>query len=848
MIRRCCQFLPRTNPTPRPAITARTGGLYAASVLGALFLGGVCAGEATPTGAPSVTGTPGTTGTPASQPLAAGALPTGGQFSEENMQFDFALGLLRRGLGKEAAAEFTKYIAAYSQSPRLTLAYLHRAEAFFTAGQFQPAAQDYHRYLSANKAIADAGPLLRYGICLFELKDYAAAAGILDAVTRREPDEHTPSALYYAGICKQKLGQAREARGLLARVTAGSFRPLALYALAESHLDAKEYDAAADLFRQVTRDFPAHALAAKAQLARANALRLAGKLAESGADFQPLLASADPAVRMRAEYGLAWTEFGNHAPQKAQTLARKITQDAAAAEFHPGAWYLLGSIAFADKQYPEAIDCFGRVGPGDFAAKAALARGWALYETKDHAGALRQAQQAAQAYPAFPADEYAYLAGRCQMELNQFPAAAQLLLTAREAKGERQERAAYELGLAYEQAGSFGAAAEVFAYYVEHFPSGAQIMDGYAGLGRTLMAGRRYEAAIPVYATLLARTDLAPEAREAALSRQAVCYYYLKQYDNMARSYQQVLQTFPQRPAAGEALFWLAWYDSTQKKYREAAARYDDLLKRFPDHALAAKARYYLGSALLHGGQEEQAAEVFYALALAQPATPDKAGPALDSRELLWLGQYLSDHAQGEKAKAVFNLLLQREKPGLVRAVTLRGLAGVLRHNKDYPAALTEYNALLKLLGEIDGQPGILAALKNDALYGAAICLRETGKLELARANLDRIAAGADDPFMAKVYYERGLLEFAAQNYAKAAESLMRVGLLVDDEELAGQALLKAGEACEKAGDAQKAQICWDELAGKLDGSYGKVYPGNRYTAAGKEKSKQRATTVPNAR
>ena len=47
---------------------------------------------------------------------------------------------------------------------------------------------------------------------------------------------------------------------------------------------------------------------------------------------------------------------------------------------------------------------------------------------------------------------------------------------------------------------------------------------------------------------------------------------------------------------------------------------------------------------------------------------------------------------------------------------------------------------------------------------------------------------------------DRELLELAAKNYAKAAESLMRVGLLVDDEELAGQALLKAGEACEKAG------------------------------------------------
>ncbi len=762
------------------------------------------------------------------------------------MQFDFALGLLRRGLAKESAAEFSKFLAAFPKSSRLMEAYLHRGEGYFAAGQFQPAAQDYFQYLRGNSN-ADAGPKLRYGICLFELKDYAGALQMLQPLTQGPAGgENGQSALYYAALCQQKLGQTPQARENLLRVTSGSFRPLALYALAEGHLDAKEYEKAAEYFRQITRDFPAHALAAKAQLARANALRLSGKLEESGADFQSLLDSSDPVVRQRAEYGLAWTEFGNRQPQKALALARTIVNDPAAAEFHPGARYLLGSIAFAEKNYPAAIEEFGRVGAGDFAPKAALARGWALYETKEYAAALRQAQEAAQAYPAFPADEFFYLAGRCQLEMKQYAAAAQSLQAARDAKGERQERAAYELGLAQEQAGGLAAAAEAFAYYTEHFAAGALAGEAYAGLGRTLMAQRRYEAAIPVYAAILGRSDLSAEARETALGRQAVCYYYLKQYDNMARCYQNLFQQFPQRPAAAEALFWLAWYDSAQKKYREAAARYEELLKSFPEHLLAAKARYYLGSAYLHGGQEDKAAEVFYTLALRPASTaPDQSVPALDGRELLWLGQYLSDHTQGERAQKVFESLLQREKPGLVRAVALRGLAGVQRQAKDFAGSLANYNALLKLLGEIDGQPGMLAALKNDALYGAAICLREFGKLAEARASLDRIAAGADDPFLAKVFYERGLLELAAQNYAKAAESLMRVGLLVDDEELAGQALLKAGEACEKAGDPDKAQICWDELAGKLDGSYGKIYPNNSYTAAGKEKLKQRNALKP---
>lgn len=776
-----------------------------------------------------------------------GTTSAGGQFSEANMQFDFALGLLRRGLAKEAVAEFGKFITTYPSSTRMNEALLHRAEGFFTLADFQSAARDYAHYLSATPN-ADTGSRLRYGISLFELKNFKGALQQLAPLANSEDKtEHQQSALYYAALCQQKSGQTQQSRKSLAQITGGGMRPLALYALAESYLEEKDYSRAAEFFHEVSQEYPAHALATRAQLARADALRLSGRLGESEADFASLLTSDDPTVRLRAEYGLAWTNFGNKHPEDAAKLARKVLASPQGKEFYDGANYLLGSIEFASKKYAAAAESFARVKPGDFSARAGLARGWALYELKDFSSALQVAQEGAHAHPTFPADEFSYLAGRCFLELKQYPQAAQTFLNARAVQGARHERAAFELGLAQEQAGNFPASSEARDYFIRTFPQSELATEAYAGLGRTLIAAGRYEAAIPVYSAFLTRPELTPLQTEQALGRQAVCYYYLKQYDNMAGIYEKILTKFPTSSAAAEALFWLAWHDSTRKKHLQAAARYEELLKRFPAHALAPKARYYLGSSYLHGGEEGKAATVFFALATDTEATGTTSPqhPVLEGRELLWLGQYYTVHQDLTKAQRIYELLLRREKPGLVRAVALRGQAEGKRQAKDWQGSLASYDALLNLLQEIEGQQGMLAALRNEALYGSAICLREIGKLPQARQRLGDIDAGADDPFMARVIFERGLLDFAEAKYANAAENLMRVGLLVDDEALAGQALIKAGEACEMANDPEKARICWDELAGKLEGSYGRLYPNNSYTAIGKKKSERTPTLKP---
>lgn len=763
-------------------------------------------------------------------------------FSGENLQYDFALGLLRRGLHKEAAAEFGKFLTQYPQSARAPEALLNRAEAFFAAAEYPLAARDYYDYVVRNKPDS-LWPRLRYGICLYEMTRYADAVKALEplvAAAKDKKDEAAFSALYYTGMSQQKLGQLVPARENLLRVEGGNLRPLALYALAESYLAGKEYENAAKYFGMVGTDFPEHTLAQKARLARGNALRLAGKLEESGADFGKLLESDDPAVRIRAQYALAWTNQDNGKPEEARRLAQEVLKSPGGGEFHPGAHYLLGTIAFNAGDFKTARTHFtasleAEKSGGEFAPRAALARCWTLYRLKEYDSALGAIKEMRAGFADYAPQELAYLAGRCLLEAERFNEAGNEFRTARAIKGGREEQAAYEMALALERAGDNPAAAEAFAYFTENFPQSGFYPAALGGLGQTLMAQGRYEAAVPVYTQLLAHKGLGEEQARQALSNKAICYYYLKQYDNMALSYEHLLKDYPQSPQAAQALFWLGWHDSSEKKYLEAAKRYGELLRRFPQDALAPRAQYYMGAAYLHGGEETKAAETFYALA--------RSGRApIDGRELLWLGQFFYGAGAKDKAAEVYRITIAQEKrPSLVLAVARRGLGQINLDAQDWTAARENYEALEKLLGKDgglsipDAQRDIAAALRNEAYYAQAVCLREQGDTPAARAMLERVNVAGDDPFSARVFFERGMLDLAGGEHKKALENLMRVGLLVEDQELAGRALLKAAEASLALKDKDKARICYEELAGKFEGSYGKLYPDSPYVAEGKK-------------
>ncbi len=750
------------------------------------------------------------------------------KFSEESISYDFALGLLKRGLNSEAAVEFAKFLARYPNSEKYNPALLNRAEALFNARDFTNAARTYYDYLTRSRS-TDRAPRLRYGICLYELKEYQSALETLQPLLK-DKDQISQSATYYYALSLQKTGDKTQAGKLLLEVNSKNLRPLALYSLAEILLEDKKYKEAANYLGELIEQYPDHHLREKARLVRANALRLGGELAASSGDFNMLLDSPDPKLRLRARYGLAWSLYGEDKLAQAKAQLAEISKDPK--EFAGGANYLLGSIAFKEKDYLNATEYYKKVTTGEFAPKAGLASAWAYYNNKNYASTINQITAISEKFPDFAEQELHYLAGRALWQLTKFKEAADEFSYALKFKGERSKQAAYELALALQQSGQYQPAADAFNSFITNYPDDKELtLSARAGLGSTLMQQGRYEATIPVYISLIKETPENNPQRPSFLSRLAVCYYYLKQYKNMALTYQKLLNQYPNDPQIPDALFWLGWQGNNSANYNQAIKYFTTLMQKYPTSKLTPKGKYFLGLTYLKAGDNKNAANIFYEI-----ATGNKQ--KINEQELLWLAQYFSAQANYDKAKTIYNLLLKGDNKSLIYAVALRGTAQIYQKQQLWQQSFDSFQKLLEATAKVQGKTEIISALKNEAYFGIALSLRHLKKYQQARAALDKIKIADDDPFAARIFYELGFLDFVEDNYQSAVSNLMRVGLLVEDEELAGSALLKAAEACEKLNDTAKAKICYQELAGNFEGSYGRIFPKSRYTQTGKEKLK----------
>lgn len=778
----------------------------------------------------------------ATPPATGGQAEVPGPFADSTVKFDFASGLLRRGLYAEAETEYSGFLAKYPGDPRAGEALLWRGEARYRQDKYQDAARDLHDFITGSPGHAKTDfARLRYGCCLFELREYDKAVATLQPLSARKTEDPgvAQSACFYLGLSCHAQKQYPQALAAFAQIDAGPLAQDAIFARAETLAATGAHLEAAEQFGKFVAANPGHARLPEALHRQAEELRIAGKLDEAAARFKDLISRSenDPSRLLPAKYGLGWVRYSQGDDAAAMALARQILESR-----HEGmadeANYLLGLSALRAKDYATADAALTKVAQGKYAADAAVKRAWALLSAGGTEGALQAAAECARKYPDASKGELSYLSAKAHEKLGQWQQSAAELLTAREAKGDYAQEAAFDLGCAYgglaaelakagdakAAADAYAKAADAYGYFLENFPGSPRLAEALSGQGGMLMSAGSYAAAIPVLAKLTENRETAPELREAALARQAAAYFQLKQYDNMGKCYRRLTEEFPKGKSAAEALYWLAWQESTEKRFDRAAALYERIVREFPDSEIAPKAWYYRFSSLYRAGEEGQAADVLYEIISRQPQAP------VNQQEIVWLGQYLMTHEQLDRAYEVYDNLLRGSPGRQVRAVALYYQAEVKRQRGAWKEACEKYATLL---AEKD------TGLEPAGLYGLAVCKRNLGDVAGARQTLERVRLAPSDPLLANYYLELGLLDFAEKKWISAASHLMRVGLLYDNEKVCGEALLKASEACLAAGDREKALVCLKELAGAAPDTYGKRYPESEFTKQGLAKLRQ---------
>ncbi|MBN1256746.1 MAG: tetratricopeptide repeat protein [Planctomycetes bacterium] len=748
-------------------------------------------------------------------------------FSPASQQFDFASGLFARKLYSEAEVEYKSFLENFPDDVRRSYATFNLAKTRFALKRFARAEVEFNEFINANpgsELLPEAQ--MQIGCCRFERKAYTEATAALEPLVNnpvfaevKVPEEVRYSAYYYLGRAHQELGELEKAAESLTQSLRSPppLQVLARFALGEVEADRQQYPEAETHLRTLRQEYPQHPLYPAAGLRLAEVLRQTGRLDEAAELYQELtkLDGNTPESR-EAFLGLGLVRFGQEDFLASVNEARKglaFKDPALTAPLR----YLLGISLLRQKEYGQADAILANIKEGEYAAAAAVQRIWGYLGAARLDEAEAQANFCMKTFPQQEPGTVAYLFGTALFRKAEYETAITAFSKGRELTANPyREESAFQLALASERLGKDADAVAAYTVFCEDFPDSDSLPAALIGLGNAHLRLKNYAGAIAAYNQVTGQDSASAAQTEHARLQEALCHYALEEYEEMDKCYRAILEESPRSAAAPEALYWVAWGKQRAGNYPEAIALFQQFQTNYPKHTRSDQVLYLLGMNYYQNNDEEKAAEIFYRILQEHPAIK------MQETELLWLGNFFLQKDKPGEANQVYNTLLARQPGSKIRTMAQYYSAEAQRRRAVHlntGAAWKKAAESFRLLTvEEDPRFNVLSH------FGLGQCLRRLGDLAGARAAFAKVDFDPDDPMMASLLFERGMLEKASGNLDTALRLLMQVGLLYDEIDLCGEALLAAGEICEAQKDFDKAATCYRELFGDQAGSYGKRY------------------------
>lgn len=520
------------------------------------------------------------------------AAEPGGKWADE-AQYWLAVCYEQMPDREKAIAAHLRLVNDFRQSPRVAESYLHLGRLQLAAGQTEAALSAYQA------AAAAAGDSPR--------KQQALA----EAAWARY--QHTPGEQALAEV-EAQVKQAPQA---------GWAVELA-YQVALAHFVAGRYAPALEMLDLVTTAQPE-------AVRRAEMLYLSGACQEKLGQRQSaetLYRRALQAGKNSETAGLAAAALVNlYARSGNLEQARKVANDLQKSEAGPEAkayaLYALGDALYQAKQYPEALQVYGKVLTGAPESRAAafalLGQAWVKLAQGDP-GASEAFLGVARKYPQSPA---------AQQVPEGLLAVAEKLFD--EGKYAEAQAGYQRLLEGYPQSNLVDEAQYKLAWSLlklsqpdqalEHFMRAASQADSHAVAADACYQAARLRAArgdsagaaalLEVFQNQYQDTETAP----AALVLRGRMLTELKQYDQAAATFQAVQKKYPQSKALGEAWLGLARVYREQKRLDQARAALDQAAAT-AQGAIGAEAQFELAALCRDAGDQAKAAEEFLKVAI----------------------------------------------------------------------------------------------------------------------------------------------------------------------------------------------------------------------------------------
>ncbi len=648
------------------------------------------------------------------------------------------------------------------------------------------------------------------------------------AVAEKYPNQPgAPQALYMAAFTALELGDwasaLAHARRFLAAHAGHELAPDALHVAAESILQSGKPADAEALFRQLVRDYPAHAnaelwkvrlgVALHAQKKHEDTIRalepILGELRspERAAEARYLIGSsqlelkqyeaaakslsgsleAQPTWRQADETWLALAEAYRGAGDlgQAKAAAAQAIERFPQSPLLDRAWYRLGTYrtlagdtGAAAEAYRKVVDQWPK---SPFALQALHELGCAQLSQKNAAAAEATFNTLLERHPAPPlAARARHARAMARQQQGKFAAALEDLQAVLAAQPGRQEKsdARFLAGICHAELKHYDEAAALLRALLDDDPKYAQADKALHQLGRVLkLAGREAEAA-------KALTRLADE--------------------------------FPQSPMAGEAQFSVGQSRLQAKDYAAAATAFYDVLKKAEKTPLGEQATSKLALCYFRQGNFADAQKTAaYQLAVYTdgPLAPDAA---------LMAAECLREQGMFAEALAAYAQL----KPSPNRETQ----AAILLHAGQAAAQLKRWSESAEWLGravrECPDSPRMA-----EILCELGWARQNLGQPDDAAAAYQQAIAKTDREPAARAQFLIGKIQSEANNPKEAVKSFFKVLYGYSAPKWQAEAAFEAGRALEAAGDKPQAAKAYQELLDKFPQS-DKVPPAKQRLAA----------------
>ena len=748
-------------------------------------------------------------------------------------RFDSAMALFQAGQFADAVTAFSDFIRDFPEDRRREEALYRLGESYRALGRIDDALAAYTFEIQNY----GEGPLrisaqLRRGAILFDQNKFADAIPPLQEVVAKGDGDIQAAASYLLGRAYLATQKETEGRGLLEPMAnaqpPGKYAGEAARALAELD-DGENKSAEALAFWQ-----KALAIAVDPEVQAAIAARggWSALAARDDAAAETLFQTArrdDPSGTSRkvANTGLLRLLFQQKRyPEWLMIYQAEQNEllDSAREEY----LYDLGHVEFAAKQWSEAATAFDQYlrefGTKPAAVEAAYERFIAVTQV-DRAKTVSEAEAYLKAYPQSPYRARVQLVEAQELSAQKKFAQAlplwESLVNEKGAADWPRQTILLELARSYDALHDWAKAATAYQNYLDDLaanPGGKgaahQSLQAEARLAVALQNSDQLLAATQAWQAVQAQAPAGSPEQEMAL--EALGLVYARggpvQQAEMAETFRTLLRQFPQSPlramaafSVGDAMFQQHDYAGSET-YLRKAREWDPKTWQQP-----ATQRLVLAA---YGMKNEAKARAYIKEYDAIPLPNDpqaRIAARLPAALFYWLAEQARQAGHWDEAENFYTRVTQHPDPGDLLAGAWWQLGEIESRRKEWPAAVASYSQYRQLKPDAKDATQVLLAL---------------GRVQLGAGNLDAAKAlgnqallqEPEGPNSAAARMLVAETAFAAQSYAEAARMFATLAVLFDDPKITPQAMARAADAFDRAGDAKSAADWRAKLQAKYPG------------------------------